>query len=104
MADLNLKVGDTVLLAFTVVNPQPDNEGEVKLHDLRGELYYWIKPEEIYSKVYVKPKEPVELGSRVADNAGNTYTRFTNRGAAPWVSESGVFCMWDEIHEPELVK
>ena len=66
MADLNLKKGDTVLLAFTVIDPQSDNEGDVKLHDPRGELY-WIGPEEIYSKVYVKPKEPVELGSRVAD-------------------------------------
>ncbi len=104
MADLKLEKGDTVLLAFTVIDPQPDNEGEVKLHDPRGEPY-WIEPEEIYSKVYVKPKEPVELGSRVTDDDGNTYTRFTNQGdVPPWVSESGGFWMWDEIHEPELVK
>ena len=44
MADLKLEKGDTVLLAFTVIDPQPDNEGEVKLHDPRGELY-WIGPE-----------------------------------------------------------
>ena len=55
--------------------------------------------------MYIKPKEPVELGSRVVDHDGNTYTRFTNnQGDTPWVSESGGFWMWDEIHEPELVK
>ena len=102
MADLKLKTGDTVLLAFTVIDPQPDNEGDVKLHDPRGELY-WIGPREIHSKVYVKPKEPVELGSRVADEDGNTYTRFTNQGDTPWVSESGSFWMWEELFHPRVL-
>ena len=104
MADLKLKTGDTVLLAFTVIRPEPDGDGDIVLRGPRGETS-WYQPEEIYSKVYVKPKEPVELGSRVADDDGNTYTRFTNQGGVPpWVSESGGFWMWDEIHEPELVK
>lgn len=102
MADLKLEKGDTVLLAFTVIDPQPDYEGDVFLARPGVELF--ISPEEIHSKVYVKPKEPVELGSRVADAGGKTYTRFTNQSDIPWVSESGSFWMWDELVEPELVK
>ena len=102
MADLKLEKGDTVLLAFTVMDPQPDYEGEVFLAGPR-EVELFITPEEIHSKVYVKPKEPVELGSRVADDDGNTYTRFTNQGDTPWVSESGGFWMWEEISHPRVL-
>ena len=45
MADLNLKKGDTVLLAFTVIDPQPDYEGEVFLAGPR-EVDFFITPEE----------------------------------------------------------
>lgn len=102
MADLKLEKGDTVLLEFTVMDPQPDYEGEVFLAGPR-EVELFITPEEIHSKVYVKPKEPVELGSRVADDDGNTYTRFTNQGDTPWVSESGGFWMWEEIFHPRVL-
>lgn len=102
MADLKLEKGDTVLLAFTVMDPQPDYEGEVFLAGPR-EVELFITPEEIHSKVYVKPKEPVELGSRVADDDGNTYTRFTNHGDTPWVSESGSFWMWEELFHPVVL-
>ena len=102
MADLKLEKGDTVLLAFTVMNPQPDGEGDITLRGPRGGTS-WYQPEEIYSKVYVKPKEPVELGSRVTDDDGNIYTRFTNQGDTPWVSESGSFWMWDEIFHPRVL-
>ena len=102
MADLNLRKGDTVLLAFTVVNPQPDYEGDIKLYNPRGEVL-WYQPEEIHSKVYIKPDEPVELGSRVADEDGITYTRFTNQGDTPWVSESGSFWMWEELFHPRVL-
>lgn len=102
MADLKLEKGDTVLLEFTVMDPQPDYEGEVFLAGPR-EVELFITPEEIHSKVYVKPKEPVELGSRVADAAGKIYTRFTNQGDTPWVSEYGIFWTWDEIFHPRVL-
>ena len=102
MADLKLRKGDTVLLAFTVIRPEPDGDGDIVLRGPRGETS-WYQPEEIHSKVYVKPKEPVELGSRVADDDGNTYTRFTNQGDTPWVSESGGFWMWEELFRPRVL-
>lgn len=101
MADLKLEKGDTVLLAFTVIDPQPDEDGDIHLRDARNDV--WVPLDKIHSKVYVKPKEPVELGSRVADDDGNTYTRFTNHGDTPWVSESGSFWMWEELFHPRVL-
>ena len=103
MADLNLKNGDKVLVEMTVERPTPDKDGDIYG---RVEGYaMWLPPDKIHSKVYPPIEEPQTIGSVVRTPSGKQYTRFTNQGDTPWVSDSGSFWMWREIEpfEPELV-